>query len=413
MMEPIHVIGIGQGKQDLTPQQMERIRTADVLVGGRRHLSLFAGHSGEALVLDRHLDRIIEIIKDRMKQCKVVVLASGDPLFYGIGATLITHIDKQFLRIHPNVSSVAAAFAAIKEPWHDAKIISLHSRPLPDFSFADLVKEKKVAFLTSPSADPVFIARNLCRRQISGFRFCVLENLGDPDREKILWFDSPGHVPERPFSHPNVVILLRQAEFIMDDVSHETHPGMADDRFTHANGLITKSEIRSIVLSKLKLTKKDHVLWDIGSGSGSVAIEAALAIPEGVVVAIEKNPSRLPDIVHNIKQFHCPNILVKHMDFPAGAEFLPRPDRIFVGGGGSRLDTILDTAGNCLVETGFLVVNTVLIQSMAQAFDWLDQNRFNPEMIQVQISRSRAMPYGTRLDALNPVWIVSGTKPKQ
>ncbi|MCF8087184.1 MAG: precorrin-6y C5,15-methyltransferase (decarboxylating) subunit CbiE [Desulfotignum sp.] len=412
MMKPIHVIGIGQGKQNLTQQYLDIIRTADVLVGGRRLLNLFCSHQGETIVLDRHIDRAMDKIKDRMTRCQVVVLASGDPLFYGIGTTLMAHIDKTFIQFYPNICSVAAAFAALKEPWHDVKIISLHNRSLPDFCFVDLARENRVAFLTSPAQDPVFIAKNLIDYQVSGFRFYVLEALGDMEKEKISWFDDPARVLDQSFFHPNVVILIKQNTAQPANVSHETHPGMADDRFRHSSGLITKSEVRSISLSKLKLVRKDHILWDIGSGSGSVGIEASFTIPGGQVVAIEKTSSRISDITHNINQFQCPNVQVKQLDFPRGADTLPRPDRIFVGGGGRALDDILVTACDRLMENGVIVVNTVLVQNMTLAFACLEKNRLNPEMIQVQISRSRTMPYGTRLESLNPVWIIFGTKPK-
>jgi precorrin-6Y C5,15-methyltransferase (decarboxylating) len=186
---------------------------------------------------------------------------------------------------------------------------------------------------------------------------------------------------------------------------------MADDRFSHANGLITKSEIRSISLSRLKLTRLSHVLWDIGAGSGSVSIEAALALPEGRVIAIEKNRGRLSDIANNIQQFCCDNIQVMPVTFPEKRETLPRPDRIFVGGGGRDLDTVLDAACESLLPSGIIVINAVLIQNVTLAFTCLEKHQFHPEMIQVQVSRSRTMPYGTRMESLNPVWIISGTKP--
>jgi precorrin-6B C5,15-methyltransferase / cobalt-precorrin-6B C5,C15-methyltransferase len=310
---------------------------------------------------------------------------------------------------------IAAAFAAIKEPWHDVKIISLHNRMLPAYSFDRLDRETRVAFLTSPARDPVFIAKKIIDHHLSGFRLCVLENLGDKENETITWFETPAQLLNRSFSHPNVVILLKQGASAASDpekVSHETHPGMTDDRFRHVNGLITKSEIRSITLSKLKLVRKDHVLWDIGSGSGSVGIEASLAIPAGQVLAIEKNDSRISDIRHNVNRFDCHNVRIKHLDFPTDAHTLPRPDRVFVGGGGRNLKEILETACDRLLTSGIIVVNTVLVQNMAQAFAFLEKNRYQPEMIQVQISRSKDMPFGTRLESLNPVWIISGTKPE-
>lgn len=410
MMKPVYVIGMGQGKEDLPPRQLDIIANADVLVGGKRLLQLFPGYKGETLVIDRQIDRVIRKIKDWMGSSQVVVLASGDPLFYGIGATLLSSIDKQHIRIHPNISCVAAGFAAIKEPWHDARIISLHGKSTGDFSFADLSSVNKAAFLTSPTKDPGFIARSLIKENVSGFRFCVLENIGYTPDQKITWYHSYAGVMAARFSHPNMVILLRD-QHTPADVSHETYPGMDDNLFQHAKGLITKSEIRSISLSRLKLVRKDHILWDIGSGSGSVSIEAALAIPEGKVFAIEKNRRRTTDIIHNSKKFRCKNIQVLPMDFPDAAAELPPPDRIFVGGGGKKLDTVLAAACDCLMKTGIIVINTVLIQNMERAFTFLENRQFSPAIVHVQVSRSQAMPFGTRLEPLNPVWIISGTKP--
>lgn len=410
-MNPIQVIGIGQGRQDLTARHMAIIHAADVLAGGRQQVALFPEFQGEVLLIDRHIDAFIQQIKERIPDRRVVVLASGDPLFHGIGTTLLSHFDKSLLIFHTNVSSVAAAFAAIKEPWHDAEIISLHRQDPPEFSFSRLARIHKAVFLTRPSTGPAFIARRLMDQRLFDFRLCVLENIGNKDLESISWYDHPAQMLNRSFSHPNVVVLMKQAPGPRGDVSHETHTGMADERFSHARGLITKSEIRSISLSRLKLTNRDHVLWDIGAGSGSVSIEAALALPDGQVIAIEKNRDRVSDIADNIQQFHCGNIQILQETFPDGADSLPRPDRIFVGGGGGYLSEILDTACDCLLPSGIIVINAVLMQNVTAAFSCLEQKGFHPEMIQVQVSRSRAMPYGTRMESLNPVWIISGTKP--
>ncbi|WDP90644.1 MAG: precorrin-6y C5,15-methyltransferase (decarboxylating) subunit CbiE [Desulfobacter sp.] len=415
-MNIVHVIGIGQGKSDLTASHLRRIREADLLVGGERHLALFSECTGETLAIKGDIPAVIGRIKDQMDAKKIVVLASGDPLFHGIGATLARSIPMERLRIHPNITAVGAAFAAICQPWHDAKLVSLHSRTGHEFGFPSLACENKVAFLTGPSKDPVFIGKQLMANGLDGFRVCVLENLGHPDKEKITWFTDYRLLAAGTFSHPNIVILIR-APLAPDQaaakiVSHETYTGMPDDFFRHSRGLITKSEIRALSLSRLRLTQKDHVLWDIGSGSGSVGIEAAIQLPWGQVYAVEKNKTRLPDIIHNVKNFEQPNVKVVNLNFPEGHETLKTPDRIFIGGGGQGLDNILDCCCNRIKTGGIIVVNTVVMESMDTAMRTLTDKGFTPEMIQVQISRAKSMPYGNRLDALNPVWIISGRKPK-
>lgn len=409
-MKPIDVIGIGQGKQDLTQTHLDIITQADVLVGGRRHLEMFPGHNGETIVIQKDINRIVNDIRDHMVTQKVVVLASGDPLFHGIGSTLVKIIDKDFIRIHANISSVSAAFAAIREPWHDATLVSLHGKPGSGFSFSSLALESKVAFLTGPRTGPAYIADQLKREGIYGFRFCVLENLGDDAKETITWFDGYDQVMNQQFSHPNIVILLGQSRDTRN-VSHETHLGMDDDLFRHSKGLITKSEVRSISISKLKLIRKDHVIWDIGSGSGSVGIEASFQNPWGQVFCIEKNPGRIPDIIQNIQNFNRSNVMVVNQDFPNGVDDLKPPDRIFIGGGGKNLEQILETACTRLKAGGIMVINTVLLETVHIAFSMLEKKQFSPQMVQVQVSRSTAMPFGNRLESLNPVWIISGSKP--
>ncbi len=409
-MRPVHVIGIGQGKADLTGHHLELIRSADLLVGGNRHLDMFPDHRGERFAIQTDLPSVIQKILAGMDTKNIVVLASGDPLFYGIGTTLTRQIPADRLVIHPNITSVGAAFAAICQPWHDAKIISFHSQSGQRFVFSSLARENKVAFLTGPKKDPVFIADKLIENRLEGFRVCVLENLGDPDREKITWYTDYQQIIEQNFAHPNIVILIRACS-LPKIVSHETYTGMPDEFFRHHRGLITKSEIRSIVLSKLQLTRKDHVLWDIGSGSGSVGIEAAMQIPDGRVYAVEKNKTRLPDIRHNIKYFDQRHVKPIHLNFPRGHETLKSPDRIFIGGGGKDLNKIIDCCCDRMARGGTIVINTVVVESMETAVKTLDANGFSPQMIQVQISRSKPMPYGTRMNALNPVWIISGSKP--
>ncbi len=409
-MHPIEIIGMGQSVADLTAKHIKLIDNCDVLVGGKRHLSLFTDQKKEMIPITGHLKPIIDQIKTNAPNKKIVVLASGDPLYHGIGSTLLRYFKKTDINIHTNISSISAAFAAIKEPWHEAKIISFHGKRNNKFSFSKISRELKVAFLTDPQNNPQFIAKELIDQGLFNFKFCVLENLGDTEKETITWFDSLNKVKDKSFSEPNIVILINQTN---DRVSipHETYAGMNDSLFKHSKGLITKSEIRSISLSKLKLIKKDHILWDIGSGSGSVGIEASFQIPWGQVIAIEKQSNRISDIIVNIKNFNCSNIKVVNATFPEGIEELKPPDRVFIGGGGKNLEQIINLSCEKLSQYGIIVVNTVLMQNLDIAVRVLKKHLVNPEVIQVQVSRSKKMPYGDRFEALNPVWIISGSKP--
>ncbi len=409
-MLPIDIIGIGLGKEDLTLKHLDLIQACDVLVGGERHLGLFKDLGKETIVIKGHISRVVDAIKKKTDDRKIVVLASGDPLFYGIGSTLLQYFDKAQLNIHTNISSVSAAFAAIREPWHDALIISLHGKKETEtISFSRLSNENKIAFLTSPDMNPGVISEMMIKEGIYDFRFCVLENLGANGKEKLSWFDNIDLVRQETFQEPNIVILLKRLGH-KNIVSRETHIGMENSLFKHSRGLITKSEIRSVTLSKLKLYKKDHVLWDIGSGSGSVGIEASFLIPWGLVYAVEKNPGRISDIVHNIKNFNCSNVKVLNSEFPVGIEDLRTPDRIFIGGGGENMAQIMETCCEKLSPYGVIVVNTVLLQTIGTVMACLEKHKFKSEITQLQVSKSKSMPYGERLEAMNPVWIISGSK---
>ena len=183
--------------------------------------------------------------------------------------------------------------------------------------------------------------------------------------------------------------------------------GMPDNYYDHQQGLITKSEIRAITISKLRLLK-DHVLWDLGAGSGSISIEASLLVPAGKVFALEKIPERIQQIEINKSRFGVKNLEVVHAVLPEGLEGLPRPDRIFIGGGGRDLAKIINAAVTFLKPDGLVVVNTVLMQNIQTASETLKALDFKISQVQVQISRSRSMPWGDRLEAQNPVWIISG-----
>lgn len=409
-MNKIDVIGMGMGKKDLTLNHLGLIREASLLAGGDRLLEMFPEFTGQTFSIRNNIKELIELLREKAGLERIVVLASGDPLFYGIGATLSRHLPADHLVIHPNISSIAAAFAAIGLPWHDADIYSLHSNKNKVFNPARISLSSKAAFLTSHNYGPGYIVEKIISFGITGFRACILEQIG-AKQEKITWFSDLSKVQSQEYTNPNILILLRDENGPPDIVPHETHLGLPDSFFKHSKGLITKSEVRTLSLSKLRLTETDQLLWDVGSGSGSVGIEAGLILSRGEIYAIEKNPARIPDIEENIKRAGLVNARVVHMNFPDNHDSLPKPDRIFIGGGGEGLSQMINTCCNAIASKGVIVVNTVVMESMTAAVNRLEDNGFSPEVIQAQISRSKPMPYGNRMEALNPVWIISGTNP--
>jgi precorrin-6Y C5,15-methyltransferase (decarboxylating) len=209
------------------------------------------------------------------------------------------------------------------------------------------------------------------------------------------------------FAEPNIVILKREPH----PAAARRRPalGTPDEWFDHPRGLITKSEVRAVTLAKLRL-EEGQVLWDLGAGSGSVAIEASRFVGSGQIVAVEKDPQRAAQIDANAKRFGVRNLKIVQAVLPNRLKRLPRPDRVFIGGGGRDLPAIISEAVRHLRPNGVVVVNAVLLQNVHDAAAALRRLGFATEIVQVQISRSEQMPWGERLEALNPVWIITGRR---
>jgi len=398
---------MGLSPKDLTEAHLGLIRHADILVGGKRLLDFFTESPAHKKEITRDIKGIVEYIKSRMQKNKIVVLASGDPLFFGIGSLLITSLGRENVLIYPNISTVAAAFSRLKIPWHDAHIISLHGRNKIRDILPILVKKDKIAVFTDPENNPAWLANYLLEKGITDYDICVLEQLGTSS-ERVEWY-LPSEAAGIRFSEPNLVILkLRESRF---ERITELYSGMPEYLFDHQEGLITKAEIRAVTLSKLRLMP-DHILWDLGAGSGSISIEASIFIKSGRIFAIEKNPERIIHIENNRKRFNVTNLEIIQSELPDGLDNLPAPDRIFIGGGGKNLEKIIRSSSGYLMQDGVIVINTILISNIDVAMSTLKSQGFITDIVQAQISRGQQMPLGKRLNAENPVWIISGEKRK-
>jgi precorrin-6Y C5,15-methyltransferase (decarboxylating) len=307
--------------------------------------------------------------------------------------------------IHPNTSSVAAAFARLKEPWGGVRVLSLHGRSNESELHEALAQEDRIAILTDPDHGPAWLARRILEKQGGGFRMAVMEALGTAaERHRRCRLEKAAAMK---FAEPNIVVLERDPPPAA--TCRRPVLGAPDDWFDHQRGLITKSEVRAVTLAKLRL-EAGQVLWDLGAGSGSVAIEAALFIGRGRIVAVEKDPQRVEQVKVNAKRFGVRNLRVVQAVLPEGLERLPKPDRIFIGGGGRDLAPIIAEAVRYLNPSGIVVVNAVLLQNMHAAQTALQRRGFATETVQVQILRSAPMPWSERLEALNPVWIVTASR---
>lgn len=404
-MNPVHVVGIGLGPEDLTEKHREIIRQSDILVGGRRHLGYFKDYPGERLLIAGDVQKVFKQINDRMQNSRVVVIASGDPNFFGIGPPLVEYLGEDNVVIHPNISVAAAAFSRIKLSWHDAVVVSLHGGKSEKEVLDAIIKKDKVAVFTDSKRTPACLACKLIEINQDNLRVCIFEDLGSSN-EHFAWY-SPQEVAGKEFAALNIVIIIRAGN--QRRQMPVAYFGMLEDAYAHEKGLITKAEVRAVAIARLRLFPH-HVLWDLGGGSGSVSIEASLLVKDGMVICVEKRPERVEQIKRNIKQFQVTNVRVIHSHLPEGLKDLPGPDRIFIGGGGEDITGIIEMAGSYLRGGGTMVINTVLINRLEKITGVLKKMNFETEIVHVQIGRGKEMSYGVRMEALNPVWIITGTK---
>jgi precorrin-6Y C5,15-methyltransferase (decarboxylating) len=413
----VHVIGLSGGQLDsLPPEARAAVGSASVIVGGRRHLAWWRdqaprhGHGGAG-------PRTVEIGADanavgqevarslRAGLGPVVVLASGDPGFFGIVRALLRTVDRRALRVVPAPSSVALAFARVGLPWDDALVVSAHARPLAD-ALAALRNAGKVAVLTSPQNPPQAIGAALLESGCACDLAVVCSALGSDDEAvvevtleelaagsfdplSVVVLVGPGGLPltgwtaGRPGAEPPGRVLAF---------------GLPADRFTHRAGMITKDEVRAVVLSKLALPPSG-VLWDIGAGSGSIGIECALVQPGLTVLAVEAAPEDAARVQANAER-HGVGVHVVTGDAPEALGGLPAPDRVFVGGGGLP---VLRVALERLAPGGRIVATYAALDRAAGAADLLGN------LVQVGVDAGRRLGDGSwRLEAHNPVFVAWG-----
>jgi precorrin-6Y C5,15-methyltransferase (decarboxylating) len=352
----LSIVGIGEdGVEGLAPVARSLIQAAEIVFGGRRHLAL-------AAPLIRGASRpwpspfegaIQDVLAHRGRD--VCVLASGDPFVYGVGSVLLRHIDAREMVAVPAPSTFSLAAARLGWALPETIQLSLHGRLL-DFVRPHLQPGARVLALTSDGEGPATLARLLADAGFGRSRLTVLEALGGP-RERIRAataaafdlgdVDPLNAVALEVEASPGARVLARAA-------------GLPDALFEH-DGQITKREIRAITLAALS-PRRGELLWDVGAGAGSVAIEWMLADPSMRAVAIEARSDRAARIRRNAAAFGVPGLEVVEGAAPAALEGLDRPDAVFIGGGATIM---LDAAVRALRAGGRLVVNAVTAETEA------------------------------------------------
>ena len=384
---------VGVSGPELGKDAARALQDADLVVGGRRHLDALAPPGARRLAVGGDVAGVLDAVA--AEPGRVCVLASGDPGFFGIVRALADRFGPERLQVHPAPPAVALAFARLGLPWDDAVVVSAHGRPL-DHAARRAAAATKAAVLTSPDNPPEALGRALVAMGAGHRRVAVCSRLGADD-ESLAHVDLDG-LAAGQWDPLSVVVLLDEIRGSAVATAPTLSWGLADDRFAHREAMITKSEVRAVVLGKLAIPATG-VLWDVGAGSASVAVECALLTPGLAVWAVERDPAdagraRANAAAHNV------GVEVVEASAPECLGALPAPDRVFVGGGGlAVLDAVLER----LTPAGQVVATFAAIDRAAAAAERLGH------LVQVQVSRGRPLPDGSfRLAAENPVFVTWG-----
>jgi precorrin-6Y C5,15-methyltransferase (decarboxylating) len=405
----VTVVGIGEdGCAGLSSRAVNAVARAQVLVGGERHLAFFPQFSGERIVVKAGLGAVLDRIEELAGEQTVCVLASGDPLFFGFGALVAARLGPEHVEVMAHPSSVQLAFGRVGLRWDDATCISVHGKSLEGF-VARLKRTHKAAILTDAENSPARVAARMIEYGETRWDAWVCENLSG-STERVRKFALADLAECADIGPLNVMVVARVDS---DWRPPSAIPFLHEDAFAKRmpkKGLITKREVRILSLAALELGP-DGVLWDIGAGSGSVAIEAAMLAPLGRVYAIEVDPEGVEICRENTRAHGTDNVRVVAGRAPEILGQLEDPNAVFVGGSKGSMADIIGVAIDRLKPGGRLVANAITLDNVAEAYGALRTRGLMPEVTLLNVARGEPLAHYLRYEALNPIHIFAATKP--
>jgi precorrin-6Y C5,15-methyltransferase (decarboxylating) len=411
----VYIVGVGSdGLAGLTARARDILSSADVVLGSEHTLDLVRELRAERVPVGADLGAEVRLIESHLGRKRLAVVAGGDPLFYGIARYLCDRLGKERFEVLPHVSSMQMAFARVKESWDEAYLTNLATHPLDEVLDRIRIAEV-VGLFTSEQEDPPRVARSLLARGIDYFRAYVCENLGGPD-ERVTQGEL-ADIAEMEFAPLNVMILKRKPgrPDVRRAPGRYRRFGNPDDVFAQSrpkSGLITQAEVRAIALAQLAIGP-GAVVWDVGAGSGSVAIEAAQLSEPGTVFAIEEDAADFHLILANAESFGVRNVKAVHGTAPAVFAGLPAPDAVFVGGTGKEVGRLLEAAYAALRPAGRMVVNVATLEALGTTYAALKALAGTVEVLMVNVARGVEQLETLRFEAVNPTFLLAvGKRPK-
>ena len=353
----ITVVGLGEdGLAGLSPEARAAVDAAQVLIGGERHLALAPGKGAERLTWRTPLKDTMRDIAAR-KGKRVVVLATGDPMMFGVGVTLAKHFRTEEMSIYPATGAFTLAAARLAWSLPDTAALTLHGRKLEILN-AHIAPGARLLILSEDGATPKLVARALVERGYGDSAMTVLEHMGGPNERRIdataaTWKQDRtadlNTIAVACVAGPKAIVLPNAA-------------GLPDDLFQH-DGQLTKREVRAATIAALGPIN-GQMLWDVGAGSGSVAIEWLRAARGGGAIAVEREPARCRMIERNAAFFGVPHLKLVEGAAPKALDGLPAPDAVFLGGG-LTTPGLAELCWQSLKQGGRLVANAVTVEGEA------------------------------------------------
>lgn len=405
MKHAVYIIGLHPGNLEPMESSRQIIYEADVLAGGKRLLDKFPDFNGERLTFFTPVATFAEKLSELSKSGKrIVLLADGDPLLFGIAESMIRNLGSDSVCVIPCVSTIQLAASKTGRGWKDFDIISLHGRTNSSPLFGALQRGVNCFVYTDHINTPAVITKKLLEKGVANYTMTVLDQLGTAS-EKISTGPLENFL-DFTCSDLNLVMLTAEPSSCPPPVI-----GRSDDDFTRQKGLITKLPVRATGLALLSLSK-GQTIWDLGAGCGSVSIEASFLAENSQVFAVEKDPERFEMIKVNIQKFKAFTVEPVQGTMPQVLAGLPDPDRIFIGGGiGKDSSTITDATAR-LKPGGRIVVHAILMGSVQRTKEIFENLGWQWQAMQLQASVSDKLAGDIRFKAQNPVTIMWADKPE-
>ncbi len=409
----IHIVGVGHdGLAGLTARARDVLLSADVVLGPESVITLLTELKAERVRLGPDLPEAVATINAHAGRRRLALVVGGDPLFYGVARYLCDRLGKDRFEVLPHVSTMQLAFARIKETWEEAYLTSLQTHPLE--TVLDRIRTAEtVGLFPSEEEGPAEVARQLVARGLDYFRAYVCENLGAPN-ERVTQGEL-ADIAAMEFDPLSVLILKRKPgrPDLPARPARFRRFGNPDDAFAQSrpkSGLITQAEVRALGLSRLAIFPAS-IVWDIGAGSGSVAIEAARLSEPGMVYAIEQDAADYHLILANAETFGVRNLKAVHGTAPAVFDGLPAPDAVFVGATDQGSAPVLSAAWSALRPGGQLVINVATLESLGAAYGMLKNSGGTVEVLLVNVARGTEQMETLRFEAVNPTFLLHAAKP--